>query len=77
MEIRLGHEGDILIPRVPMSSVPMRQDGIPEFVIKALYVLQWCSDTISEITSVFISLIVSRCASAERVETLREQVPRT
>ena len=35
----------------PMSCVPTRKDGVPEFVIKALYVVQWCSNTISEITS--------------------------
>ena len=35
-----------------MSCVPMRKDGVPEFVIKAYIVVQWCSDTICEITSV-------------------------
>ena len=43
----------------PMSCVSTRKDGVPEFVIKALYVVQWCSDTNSEITSVVISLMVS------------------
>ena len=41
----------------PMSCVSMRKDGIPEFVIKALYcrVVVYYSDTISEITSVVMS----------------------
>ena len=37
-----------------MSCVPTRKDGVPEFVIKAIYVMQWCIDTISEITSAVI-----------------------
>ena len=43
----------------PMSCVPTRKDGVPEFVIKELYVVQWCSDTISEMTTLVISLMVS------------------
>ena len=34
----------------PMSCVPTKKGGVPEFVIKALYVVQWYSGTISEIT---------------------------
>ena len=44
----------------PMSCVQTRKDGVPEFVIKnPSIVVQWCSDTISEITSVVISLMVA------------------
>ena len=39
----------------PMSCVPPRKNGIPEFVFKPLY---WRADTIGEITSVVVSLIV-------------------
>ena len=40
----------------PMSCVPTRKDDLPEFVIKAL---QWYSDTISEMITLVISLMVS------------------
>ena len=39
----------------PMSCVPMRKDGVPEFVNIGM---QWCSDTISEMTTLVISLMV-------------------
>ena len=42
-----------------ISCVPMRKDGVPEFVIKALYYREWYSDTISEMTALVISLMVS------------------
>ena len=42
----------------PMSCVPTRKDGIPELFIKHPYVVQWCSDTISEMTTLVISLMV-------------------
>ena len=41
----------------PMFCVPTKKDGVPEFVIKP--VVQWCSDTISEMTTLVISLMVS------------------
>ena len=49
-----------MIPHVVLCLVyiPTRKDGVPEFVIKALYclaVVYITSDTISEITSVVIS----------------------
>ena len=43
----------------PMSCVSTRKDGVPEFVIKALYYRAVCySETISEITTFVISLMV-------------------
>ena len=42
-----------------MSCVPTRKDGVPEFVIKPDIVVQWYSDTISEMITLVISLMVS------------------
>ena len=44
----------------PITCVPTRKDGVPEFVIKTQYChARWPSDTISKITCVVISQIVS------------------
>ena len=43
----------------PMSCVSTRKDGVPEFVIKALYYRAVCYiETISEMTTLVISLMV-------------------
>ena len=52
------------------NCVPTRKDGVPEFTIKALYVVQWYSDTISEITSVVISLMVYSYTTARQYRCL-------
>ena len=53
----------------PMSCVPTRKDGVPEFVIKPykkIIVVQWCSDIISEMTTLVISLMVSLYTTARQ-----------